>query len=206
VSNDLPRVAEVRWRDATDNDAASLALLADAATRRLVAWSWDQSARPGQSGFEIGRDIIRSNEDSFVHLRHWRVGESEGRVASGLNSYLLPESDASLAAQAAPPLRPPIELKALAAGTWYVGAASVFPEFRNRGVGQALFVEAERLAALVGATQLTLLVGSFNHGAQRLYQRLGFTEWRRLPFIPFRGSDPTGDWILMGKNLGAPRA
>jgi hypothetical protein len=35
-----------------------------------------------------------------------------------------------------------------------------------------------------------------NEGAYRLYRRLGFREWERRPFVPFPGSDETGDWIL----------
>ena len=48
---------------------------------------------------------------------------------------------------------------------------------------------------------MTLMVGSFNSGARRLYERFGFHEAGRRPFVPFPGSDPEGEWMLMVLDL-----
>lgn len=92
------------------------------------------------------------------------------------------------------------ELKNLVAGTWYISAAAIYPEHQGKGFGSALLAKAESIARSAGSNRLTLMVGSFNPGAYRLYQRFGFTEWARRPFFPFPGSDE-GEWILIVKDL-----
>jgi ribosomal protein S18 acetylase RimI-like enzyme len=192
----------IDFRAANQDDSSHLAILADSATRRLVSHMWSGTARVGQSWFEVGRETIRASNDHFSHYANWQVAEFDDRVAGGLNSYVLPKPvDADIPTDTPEVLRPLNELKAVAAGTWYISVASVFPEFRNRGVGDALLAKAETLARAQEISRLTLMVGSFNEGAQRLYRRFGLSEWERRAFTPFEGSDPEGDWILMYKDL-----
>jgi ribosomal protein S18 acetylase RimI-like enzyme len=54
---------------------------------------------------------------------------------------------------------------------------AVHPDHRGRGVGTALFQEAEKIALKRGCCKLTLEVLSGNEGAKRLYQRLGFKPY-----------------------------
>jgi ribosomal protein S18 acetylase RimI-like enzyme len=61
--------------------------------------------------------------------------------------------------------------------------------------------KAESIARDSGANRMSLMVESANRDAHRLYERFGFTDWARRPFIPFPGSSDTGDWILMGKDV-----
>jgi len=110
--------------------------------------------------------------------------------------------DAAPDSPAAPVLRPVNDLKRIAEGSWYISVASVFPENRGEGIGHAILTLGEEKARAAGCSRLTLLVGSFNEGAHRLYERFGMHEGARRPFVPFPGSDPTGDWILMVKDLG----
>lgn len=187
----------VEFRNAVRADGASLALLADAATRRLVSWLWDQTTVAGQPSFEVGRQIICDDETSLNHLQHWRVATRDGHLVGGLNSYVLPPAALPKDPDVAKVILPTVELKEVAKGTWYVTVASVFSEARGQGVGSALLAEADRLATAAGCDTVSLLVGSFNTGAHRLYTRSGFTEWQRRPFVPFPGSDEPGEWILM---------
>lgn len=188
-------------RDATERDSSDLAILADAAARRLVSWTWSDQAQDGQSSFEVGRNAIRSDTTSLSHISNWAVAEVEDSVAGGLNSYLLGPTAAPAPGHLFSVLEPLSELKSAAEGTWYVSVASVFPEFQSRGIGNTLLSLAEVKASAAGATQVTLVVGSFNPNAQRLYLRVGFSELQRRRFNPFPGSDRAGDWILMGKDL-----
>ncbi len=195
----------VIFRDAVEDDSSHFAILGDAATRRLNSYIWSQTAKVGQSWFEIGREFIRTQSDHFIYYKNWHIATLDGRSAGGLNCYLLPEKslnnhnhnvdgpDVTLHLN---------ELKTIAAGTWYIATASVFPEFRNRGVGEAMLTKAGELARAQGVSELTLLIGSFNEGAERLYRRFGFIEWERRPFTPFPGSDLEGYWILMRHQLG----
>lgn len=55
-----------------------------------------------------------------------------------------------------------------------LGELGVLEEARNAGVGAALVAEVERHARAHGAPAVRVLMGAANHGAQRLYARLGF--------------------------------
>ncbi len=194
--------ANINFRPAGQADCSDLAILSDAATRLLVSHMWSLGARVGQSWFEVGREAIRTRTGHFSHYANWHVAELDGLTAGAVNGYVLPPVSVAAVAADVPPILVPLDaLKGLAAGTWYISAASVFPEFRNRGVGEALIEKACVLARARNIDRVTLMVGSFNEGAQRLYLRSGFSEWSRRPYIPFPGSDPEGQWILMFKDL-----
>lgn len=190
------------FRNARENDCSDLAILSDAATRRLSSFLWTVSATVGQSPFEIGRSFIRTQADHFTHYARWQIAELRGSTAGALNCCLLPTvvSDSYLA-DSPEVVRTLNELKVVAGGTWYITAAAVFPEYRNLGIGEALLSKAEALAREQGIEDLTLMVGSFNEGAQRLYRRFGFSEWDRRTFAPFPGSDREGSWLLMRKQV-----
>lgn len=189
----------ITFRSATQEDCAHLVLFADMATRRLTSFLWGQIATPGQSAFEVGRNVIRNAEGHFTYFANWRVAEHQGQIVGALNGYVIPEPSNS-----APPAPDVVarlnELKNMAVGTWYISAAAIYPEHRGKGFGSTLLAKAESMARSAGNDRLTLMVGSFNPGAYRLYQKCGFAEWTRRPFLAFPGSDE-GEWILMVKNL-----
>ena len=188
-------------RSAVPNDGAHLALLADAATRRLNAWLWNDAARAGQSSFEVGRDSIRTDPNSLYYFERWQVFERAGDVAGGLNGYLLGPTSNVASPDLAAVLEPIVELKNVAEGSWYISVAAVFPEFRGKGLGRHILTTAEATARAAGIDKLTLIVADFNPGALRVYERYGFTEWDRRPFVTFPGSDPGGNWLLLGCDL-----
>lgn len=193
-------MSELEFRPARQTDCTHLALLADMATRCLTSHLWSLAATAGQSAFEVGRSIIRNDTQHFSHFSNWRVAELDGNVVGAINTGLLPPPTAP------PPTMPevtrgPNELKALATGTCYLSAAAIYPEYQGRGFGSALIDEAMSQGRHAGAGQLTLLVGSFNSRAHRLYLRCGFEEWARRPFTAFPGSDTPGEWVLMRKAL-----
>lgn len=196
----MPVPPSVAFRAPTQEDCTHLVLLADMATRRLTSFLWGQMASPGQSAFEVGRNIIRNDENHFTHFRNWRVAEHDGQFVGALNGYVIPEPGGP-ATSAMEVTKPLIELKNMAAGTWYVSAATIYPEHQGKGFGKCLLAEAEILARATGKDRLTLMVGSFNPRALGLYRQTGFREWERRPFMAFPGSDEPGEWILMVKDL-----
>ena len=188
------------FRSAVENDCPHLALFADMATRRLTSHLWGLFAQPGQSAFEIGRAMIRNDDKHYTHFTNWRVLELAGRIAGAFNGYVIPEP--SVAATPPPAVvRELNELKAMAVGTWYISAAALYPEYQGQGLGKSLLDEAAARALAAGYARLTLMVGSFNSNAHRLYLRCGFQEQARRPFTAFPGSDAPGEWILMEKVL-----
>ena len=60
----------------------------------------------------------------------------------------------------------------------------VRPSHRGRGLATALIAEASAIAARQGCSAATLLVGSSNGGARRLYEGIGFSE--RAGFVAAR--------------------
>ena len=193
-------MVNIRFRQAREDDGAHLALFADMATRRLFSYVWNLSSVAGQSMFEVGRTIICTDTQHPTHFRNWRVAELNGAVIGALNAYELPQPAATFS----PPLEPlvgPSELKAIAAQSFYLSAVALYQEHRGLGLGSAMLNEADSMAQTFGASRLSLMLGSFNTKAHRLYLRQGFEEKARRPFIAFEGSDAVGEWILMQKDL-----
>lgn len=193
------------FRDARSDDASHLAILADMATRRLTSWLWAAGATEGQSPMEVGRAVIGAGEGGTIHHSNWRVATLGDRVVGGLNGYVLGAPATSKDATILRVLRPLDELKAMVSGSWYISVLAVFAEARGRGVGADLLAEARACASAAGCDRLTLVVGSFNTTAHSLYLRSGFEERGRRPFVPFAGSDPQGDWILMSLDVAGAR-
>lgn len=63
-------------------------------------------------------------------------------------------------------------------GDYYVSNVAVYPEFRGRGIGKALMLEAERLAMESGAKRIALDVEMENEIAIAVYQKLGYSVER----------------------------
>jgi ribosomal protein S18 acetylase RimI-like enzyme len=197
----LPSV-EPTFRPARISDASNLAILIDSAARGLVAWLWTSLRNPGQSILEVGRNRILANIDSPSHFSNWTVAEIDGEVVGALTGFVVPEPDKSRDVSDLPEaFGPMLELEALASGTWYLMAISVFPEHRGRGFGTALLVEAENMARHSGVRQISLIVETANTEALKLYIRYGFRERARRPYLPFPGSTDEGDWLLMVKDI-----
>lgn len=64
--------------------------------------------------------------------------------------------------------------------TAYMDALYVAEPFRRRGIAQALYDEAVRRAAALGAERLDLMVWHFNEAALRFYERQGMTVQRTV--------------------------
>jgi GNAT superfamily N-acetyltransferase len=195
-------VTEHRLRPATRDDATQLLALIDIASRGLLIWVWTQMTALGQSALEIGRSRIRDRADLPSHFSKWTILENGKDIIGGVAGYPItapynPGDIADLPSLYAPML----ELEAVAAGTWYLMALAVFPEFRRKGYATMMLDFAEQKAARDGFSRLTIMVNSSNIDALRLYRRHGFHEIATRPYIPFPGSRDTGEWILLDKQL-----
>jgi RimJ/RimL family protein N-acetyltransferase len=79
----------------------------------------------------------------------------------------------------------------------------VLPEYRGRGVGQALFEATRAFAEAAGFRKIVIQVRASNADARAFYQRLGFVECGRLRAqVVVDGSED--DEILMERFLGNP--
>jgi GNAT superfamily N-acetyltransferase len=87
----------------------------------------------------------------------------------------------------------------------------VAPAFQNQGIGTTLVHAAEECAAWMGYLRACLGVGVSNHGARRLYQRLGYRDWGHgtVEISWVQESDgstqyDTCDWMVKDLPNGAP--
>lgn len=190
------------FRAGRREDASDLALLLDAASRRMAAWYWSTLAGPGQSWFEVGREPVLNQPEATSHHSKWHVAEDEGRIIGAFFGFSVPDPYDRLDLTTLPaPLRAMFELEVVAKGCWLLQAVALFSEERGKGHGPALIARACQAARDAGHRRIALEVESPNTGAISLYRKCGFVEWERRPYVPFPGSDDEGDWILMAKDL-----
>jgi ribosomal protein S18 acetylase RimI-like enzyme len=97
--------------------------------------------------------------------------------------------------------RPLVRLEAKAPGTWYVNVIATFPEYRGQGLGARLLELTDDRTREAGASASSIIVGSWNAGAARLYSRCGYQVVAREPAILPEAYPQTGDWLLMTRPL-----
>jgi ribosomal protein S18 acetylase RimI-like enzyme len=186
-------------RAARKEDARELAQLIDIAGEGFGTYLWTQAAGPGESALDVGMQRAQREEGGFSY-RNATIAEIEGKTAGLLLGYRLADPYETGDLDALPAMvRPLVELESIAPASWYVNALAAFPQYRNRGLGSRLLVEAERIAREVRAPSLSLIVADANQGAMRLYLRTGYAEAGRRPLVPFPGLAHRGDWVLLTK-------
>lgn len=189
------------FRPATLGDAADLAILIDIAGNGLANRIWLDKAGPGHSAVEVGRQLVRSDdgEDSFRNATIVMMGtEIAGGIIGGLPEDLY---DLSRVEEKPAIFRPVARLAVRAVGTWYVDVIENFPEFRGQGLGRQMLEHVATKAREVGAPSSTLVVGSWNEGAARLYARCGYHPTAREPVTLPEGFPYSGEWVLMTRPL-----
>jgi ribosomal protein S18 acetylase RimI-like enzyme len=192
---------EVRFRPAAKTDASALAVLVDIAGEGMPAYMWSTLASGGQSLLELGRERAQRDSGGFS----WRnavVAEIGGEVAACLIGYRLADPyDLGAFADMPELVRPLVKLEARAPGSWYVNVLATLAEYRRLGIGAKFLDIARSKAREAGAPSLSVIVGSWNETAARLYRRAGYAARASEPAIPFPGSPHRGDWVLMVKTL-----
>ena len=192
----------VQFRTGIESDATSLALLFDAAGRRIVSYFWSLYAAEGQSFFEFGRENIRTNDEGKSFHKNWQIAELDNKLLGAFFGFRVPDPYPEISYDEEPEWWIPfLELEKSAAGSWLLQAISVLPEYRGQGHAHALLSKAEEVAKDNGANKITLQVEAINQIAVKTYTSNGYTELARRELIPFPFSQDTGDIILMEKNL-----
>ena len=193
----------VKFRDGLESDATSLALLLDAAGRRIPAYFWSLYAAEGQSFFEFGRENIRTNVEGKSYYKNWQIAKLDNELLGAFFGFQVPDPYPEINYDEEQEWEIPfLELEKSAAGSWLLQAISVLPEYREQGHAHALLSKAEEVAKDNGANKITLQVEEVNKIALKTYTTNGYKELARRELIPFPFSQDTGDIILMEKNLG----
>jgi ribosomal protein S18 acetylase RimI-like enzyme len=184
-------------RDARKSDCAELAKLVDLAGEGLPFYHWRKIADPGQHPWEVGRERAARETGSFSY-RNGVVAEVDGKIAGALVGYPIAAEPEAIDTDNTPPMWIPLlELESNAAGTWYINTVAVFAEARGLGVGSKLMQWAEQTASDLGLRGTSLIVSDANHGARRLYNRLGYEEAASRPMVKEQWRNDGENWVLM---------
>lgn len=190
-----------KFRPATLADAAALSVLVDIAGEGAPNRLWLDMAGPGHSALEVGRARARREEGGFSY-RHATLAEVGEEIAACLIGYRLDDPyDLSGIEELPDTFQPLVRLEAQAPGTWYVNVLATFPEFRGQGLGLKLLDVANDRAREAGTPAASIIVGSWNEGAERLYRRAGYEPVARERAVLPPGLPQCGDWILLLKSL-----
>ena len=192
----------VLFRTATEEDCTELALMLDVAGRRLPSYLWSQDTGQGQSCFEYGREKIRTDTNRNFYFKNWLVAEFQDKFVGAFFGFSVDDPYPEIDLDAVPEcFRPCVELERVARGCWLLQAIAILPQYRGKGLARQLLGKAENVARDSGTKRIALQVEEVNEIAFNTYQKNGYIEVDRRPYIPFPGSDDTGDYVLMWKEL-----
>ena len=192
----------LQFRTATEDDCTELALIRDIAGRRMPSYLWSQEVGQGQSYFEYGREKIRTDANYNGYFKNWLVAESQSKFVGAFFGFSVEDPYPEIDLDAVPEcFRPCIELERVASGCWLLQAIAILPQYRGKGLARQLLDKAESVAKDSGTNRIALQVEEVNEIAFNTYQRNGYIEVDRRPYIPFPGSDDTGEYVLMWKEL-----
>ena len=190
------------FRIGTADDATTLALVFDAAGRRIPSYFWSQYADDGQSFFEFGREKIRTDTEGKSYYKNWYVAEKNSNFVGAFFGFIVdnpyPEIDYVEEPEWWIPFK---ELEMLASGTWLLQVISILPEHRGKNYAKDLLMKAEDVAREYGAKKITLQVEEINTLAMKTYLKNGYREVDRRELIPFPFSNDKGDIVLMEKSI-----
>ena len=192
----------LQFRSATEDDCTELALIRDVAGRRMPSYLWSQDTGQGQSYFEYGREIIRTDANRNSYFKNWLVAESQSKFVGAFFGFSVEDPYPEIDLDAVPEcFRPCIELERVASGCWLLQVIAILPQYRGKGLARQLLDKAESVARDSGTNRIALQVEEVNEIAFNTYMRNGYIEVDRRTYIPFPGSDDTGDYVLMWKEL-----
>ena len=184
------------------DDATTLALLFDAAGRRIPCYFWSQYAEDGQSFFEFGREKIRTDTEGKSYYKNWYVAEKNSNFVGAFFGFIVDNPYPQIDYEEEPEWWIPFkELEMLASGTWLLQVVSILPEHRGKNYAKDLLMKAEDVAREYGAKKITLQVEEINTLAMKTYLKNGYREVDRRELIPFPFSNDTGDIVLMEKSI-----
>ena len=153
----------MKFRSGTADDATTLALILDAAGRRIPAYFWSLYAAEGQSFFEFGRENIRTNDEGKSFHKNWQIAELDNKLLGAFFGFKVANPYPEINYDEEPEWWIPfLELEQIVAGSWLLQAISVLPEYRGQGHASALLSKAEEVANDNGAKKITLQVEEIN--------------------------------------------
>ena len=82
---------DLSFRPGRPDDSSDLAILFDAASRRVCAWYWGTMATPSQSWLEVGRGRIRDLPENNAFHAKWHIAELQGQTIGAFFGFSIPD-------------------------------------------------------------------------------------------------------------------
>ena len=188
-------MSQITIRSARPEDIPTLLGLINASSAGLPLQAWQMSARPGQSAWDRGRDLML-DQDSGIHFGHcWIAQTAEGGVGGLVFQAPLP-AHGRMDEPDTPFLRPLRELVAEAEGSTHVSHLCTMDGWRRHGIGSALLGFAESFRARRG---MSAIISSANREGRSLCRRFGYADRSRRRLVLPNGHSTDDDWILVCK-------
>lgn len=191
--------ADIMIRQATPDDADSLAQLINFAGEGMPLNYWESMTEEGETPWDVGRRRALREEGGFSYLNA-TIAELDGEAAACLIGYAIPSEpeaiDYDKMSAVAVPLQ---ELENLAPGSWYVNVLAAYPEHRGKGLGTRLLEVAQEKAQQAKSKSLSIIVSDANEGARRLYECCGYSERARRELVKEDRVNDGRNWVLLVK-------
>ncbi len=181
-------------RFADESDAFVLAELVNYAGDGLPLELWRTLAGPQGDPWALGR----TRHGERAARGQWVVVD-EGTVVAALEGYPTPVSDDFDGHDVPSILEPMIALRAKVPNHFFIDNLAAYPRARGRGLGARLVRYAESVAAEQGLDGVAIALADQNHGALRLYDRLGYREEARVEMEKGGWESPSTHWVLLVK-------
>ena len=121
------------------------------------------------------------------------------REKINLTMLLLKHMNWRLGASVWPLLKAETIIKKFSGRECYLSNVAVYPEYRSMGLGSRLLYALEEEAKSVGKSGMVLHADVTNHGAIRLYERLGYKIEDKAPTLKIRSN--RFDYLIIRKPL-----
>jgi ribosomal protein S18 acetylase RimI-like enzyme len=188
-------------RKANTDDCLKIAELAMMAGEGIPAYFWAQTQLAGENIYQSGARNACTETDNFSYRNAYLAIEYD-EVCGMLLAYRLTTPEAGHDIEEYPEfIRPLIELEQQVPDSFYINMLATYPQYRHRGIGEALMKYAEQLAQEADCDLLSLVVFGENRGACKLYQRLDYEIADKRKVIPHPCHGHTGDILLMTKSV-----
>lgn len=187
-------------RKAQATDADHLTRFINMAADDLPLHFWRKAVGPEGDPWALGRERAAREAGNFSFPNAW-MAELDGEVAACLLGYPADTELGPIPVDTTPILVPPLELEAMAPGSWYLNVLATYAGFRGRGCGSALLAHAADIAREGGFAGISLLVFDTHVDARRLYAAKGYREVARRAVVKEDWPVDATEWILMVRSL-----
>lgn len=183
-------------RPARPEDCKDIAQLFLISSDGLAEYIWSGFAEPDADLAEVGAQRYARQGVPFSYERCLLAVSGE-QVLGMLHSFAMPPRDEE-DVEEDPVLRPYVELED--AGSLYVSAVALYPQYRGNGIGTLLLAAADEEARRQDLPRVSLICFEKNERAMRLYRRFGYRELDRRALVPHPCLHyDEGDAVLLAK-------